>query len=246
MEPLVINDRAEYAPPAFVEPSSRGYLQIRATVAPPVGPPLVRRNARRTRLLTKLGELGRQLSQSDAVVHVTVYRAVLLPPVAAPGHGRPARSDVVVLVETSSVPALDQVRSEPAFEAMLAESRASADDVQVTSAQCVRSLGAVDKSRPGLFLFNYFAAADSDVALGLWEHLAGWYATETGLDNSTLLAPLETTDQNDFVLVNHARWDKSLPRLAAEQFSKPTFRTFVRANLRRNGVTAMPALYRLA
>src|SRR4051794_10508082 len=184
MEPLVINDRAEYGPPAFLEPPTRGYLQIRAAVAPPTGPPLVLRSARRTQLLSRLRELAEELSRSAAVDRVTVYRAVLLPPSGGGGQGRPARSDVVVLVETNSVETLDQVRSEPAFAAMLAESRAHAEDVQVTSAQCVRSLGDVDKSRPGLFLFNYFAAPDADVALRLWEHLAGWYVAETGLDNS--------------------------------------------------------------
>ncbi|TKA01939.1 hypothetical protein [Actinacidiphila oryziradicis] len=72
------------------------------------------------------------------------------------------------------------------------------------TARCARSIGDVDKSRPGLFLFNYFVAEDPEVALERWEHLAGWYAPETGLDNSTVLQP---TGEADYAFVNHARWE---------------------------------------
>jgi len=51
--------------------------------------------------------------------------------------------------------------------------------------------GDVEKTRDDLFLFNYFVADDANVTLGLWDYLAGRYETETGLDNSTLLVPLE-------------------------------------------------------
>ena len=104
-------------------------------------------------------------------------------------------------------------------------------------------LGEVDKTRQGLFLFNYFVADDAAVALQLWEHLAGWYAVETGLDNSTLLEPLGDAD---YVFVNHARWDDSLPRFLFRQLTKPSFRTYLLANLQANRTRAMPILYRLA
>lgn len=59
-------------------------------------------------------------------------------------------------------------------------------------------------------------------------------------------ALLEPIDKADYVFVNHARWDSSLPRVMLEQFLKPTFWTYVLANLRANRVGAMPSLYRLA
>jgi hypothetical protein len=120
------------------------------------------------------------------------------------------------------------------------------------AAGCVRSLGEVEQSRGGLFLFNHFAPENPggitrEAAIELWEHLAGWYVAETGLDNSTLLAPIEVgAEPSDYVLVNHARWDKAPMRLAAEQFGKPSFYRYVRANLAAAGVIAMPVLYRLA
>jgi hypothetical protein len=109
----------------------------------------------------------------------------------------------------------------------------------------VRRVGDVDKSRPGLFLFNYFAGDDFDLAVELWDYLAGWYEAETGLDNSTLLGPLEG-EESDYVMINHARWDHNLPLFMARQLPKRTFRSYMLANLRAHHLSAMPVLYRLA
>ena len=111
------------------------------------------------------------------------------------------------------------------------------------TARCPKRIGDVDKTCQGLFLFNYFVADDAGVALQLWDYLAGWYAVETGLDNSTLLEPLGDAD---YVFVNHARWDHSLPHFMLRQLTKPSFRTYMLANLQANRTGAMPILYRLA
>ena len=246
MELRLVDSRPEFAPPAFLPPPASGFLHVAAAVAPPTGPPFVRRNARRAALLRRLATLGAELSAHPAVRAVTVYRAVLVPPVAPearrPAH-HPARYDVVTLVETSSQDDLAEVAETDAARQLVDEVVAAAPDVHVMRARCLRSLGEVERSRTGLYLFNYFSGDDPARVAELWEHLAGWYVRETGLDNSTLLAPLGA---GDYPIVNHARWDKSLLRLAAEQFSRPSFHTYVRGNLRANDVIAMPVLYRLA
>lgn len=101
----------------------------------------------------------------------------------------------------------------------------------------------MDKTRPGLFLFNPFVAEDKAVALELWDHLAGWYVKQTGLDNSTLLEPL---DESDYVFVNHARWDPGPLGLLLRQVTKPSFRPYVQQNLLVNRTGSMPVLYRMA
>jgi hypothetical protein len=98
---------------------------------------------------------------------------------------------------------------------------------------------------PGLFLFNYFAGDDPGLAFELWDYLAGWYETETGPDNSTLLAPLEG-ETSEYVMINHARWDHKLPMFMARQLPKKTFLSYMLANLTAHHVAAMPVLYRLA
>lgn len=243
MELCIVNPRPEYAPPPFSEPPATGYLQLAAVVEPTRGrTPFPREGERKKALLGRLRVLAAELERQDPVLRVTVYRAVLLPP-APSAVPHPARFDVVVLVETDSVDDLDEVRASAPYRQLVAELTEAASDVHQMAARCLRFLGDVDKSRPGLFLFNYFAAEDVEVATQVWEHLAGWYVTETGLDNSTLLAPIEAAD---FVFVNHARWDSGLLSFAVKQFRRSSFRSYVLANLRANATTAMPILYRKA
>jgi hypothetical protein len=47
-------------------------------------------------------------------------------------------------------------------------------------------------------------------------------------------------------MVNHARWDQPLPSLLLKQFARPSFRSFVLANLLANRTGAMPILLRRA
>ena len=94
----------------------------------------------------------------------------------------------------------------------------------------------------GLSLFNYFVADDVDVMLQLWDYLAGWDAVETGLDNSTLLVPLEG-ERSDYLAINHARWDVSLLRIVWRQFSRATFGIYVQENLEANRVGSLPVWY---
>jgi hypothetical protein len=148
-----------------------------------------------------------------------------------------------VLIETTSPEVIDEVqRSEP-YQRVLEAVTGAAKDLFVMTARCVKRIDDVDKTRQGLFLFNYFVADDPEVALELWDYLGDWYVGETGLRNSTLLSPI---GQADYVFVNHARWDESLPRFMVRQFAKPSFFTYVLANMRANRVGAMPLLYRLA
>jgi hypothetical protein len=104
----------------------------------------------------------------------------------------------------------------------------------------VRAIADVDETPTGTYLFNYWAAADPATAIEVWERLAPWFRTKTGLRNSTVL---QSTDDDDFALINHARWDARLTTVAAHQFLRPSFYRFVRPNLAANQVHVYPALY---
>jgi len=93
---------------------------------------------------------------------------------------------------------------------------------------------------PGVSVGAYVGGSQQET-----QSLSGWYEAETGLDNSTLLAPLEG-GQSDYVIINHARWDGSLPVFMARQLPKRTFRSYMLANLKAHHLAAMPVLYRLA
>jgi hypothetical protein len=195
-------------------------------------------------LLSRLESAAAELARLDAVERATVYRTVLAPPPSGYARKveRPARYDVHVLVETGSPDEITAVEATPPYTQLRKEFDTDASRVDVMRARCVKCIADVDKSRPGLFLFNYFVAEDPELALRIWEQLAGWYVAETGLDNSTLLAPIGDAD---YVLVNHARWDLSLPGFMLRQFTKPSFRAQVPGKMRANRIGAMPLLYRL-
>jgi hypothetical protein len=246
MDLQLVNPQAKYPKVTLIQPPPLGYLHVAAAVGPPPGrTPFPGRNAQKAALLTRLGSLARELERLDAVKRATVYRAILFAPPAGAASQTPrlARYDVVVLIETTSPMVLGEVQATETYKLLAAAVTEAATDVHIMTAHCRKRVGDVDKTRQGLFLFNYFVADDAAVALQLWEHLAGWYAVETGLDNSTLLEPL---GQADYAFVNHARWDSSLPRLMLRQLTKPSFRTYILANLQANRTVAMPILYQIA
>lgn len=234
MTVTILNPSPKYPKVPLREPAPYGYVYVGVTADPPGRGPFVRRSARRAEVLATLKTLASRLERLDTVVKATVYRAVLMPPV----RGAP-RFDAVVLIETTGPETIGEVQKSDEY-GRLTE---SAGEHRVMAFRNLKRVGDVDKTRQGLFLFNHFTADDPEVAAQLWEHLAGWYAAETGLDNSTLLQPIGDAP---FTLVNHARWDHGLARFAVHQLTKPSFLTFVRANLRANRTEALPVLYKLA
>jgi hypothetical protein len=102
----------------------------------------------------------------------------------------------------------------------------------------------VDHSRGGFFLFNYFFADSVDQNLSVWNYTAGWFQSETGLDNSTVLLPIEP-DQSKYSIINDCRWD-SLRQILPSLIFKRSFHSYVLDNFAANNIAAMPILYRLA
>jgi hypothetical protein len=247
MQATILKSQRQYQRVPLIEPVPAGYLHIAAVVEPSLGrTPVPRQTQRKTALLSELKTLAARLEQHEAVTKATVYRAVLVPPAGRDARRlatRTARYDVAVLIETTTPDSISDVEQDSQYQHLLDSITPAARELHLIRARCLRRVGDVDKTRQGLFLFNYFAAADPGVALDLWDYLAGWYAAETGLDNSTLLGPLSAAD---YVFINHARRDMPLPVFAARVFGKRTFRSYVLANLHANDTASMPILYHLA
>jgi hypothetical protein len=247
----LVNQSPRYGKAHLIEPAPLGYLHLAADLEAAHRPgPVLRRSRDKQQLFGVLKWQARKLAQLEAVQTVTVYDALGFTPPGGDTKGQAARLrsawfDVVILVETASPDAARDVRATPAYQELAGTLTERARRVHEIAARNVRRVGDVDKSRPGLFVFNYLVGDDLDLAVELWEYLSGWYAAETGLDSATLLAPLEG-EQSDYVLINHARWDGSLAAFAARQLPKKTFRSYLLANLKANHVAAMPVLYRLA
>jgi hypothetical protein len=242
-----------YSPAHFIAPSPSGYVHIGGNVAVPSRPgPVLRRGADKLRLESRLKGLARQLMQNDAVRMATVYDAVVMPPFERlPNIKERAASvelpryDIVVLIEAVDPTAIPGVQATGEYQSIIDELHSGAKHIRVTAARNAKRIADVDRTRQGTFIFNHFVADDPEIMLELFDYLAGWYEAETGVDNSTLLVPLEG-EKWDWVAINHARWDASVARVSLQQFSKRTFRSYVVENLKRNRVGAMPVLYRLA
>jgi hypothetical protein len=250
MDLRIVNPDPKYSTVTLIPPATLGYVHLAAEVRPPPRPgPVIRTPRQKAELIGGLKVLARQLEPVAGVEKVTIYTATVMAPPSGyvrqhKDQVRPARFDIVVLVETTTPEAAQEVQATSQYQALHDLLRGQARRLHVIAARNLKRVGDVDKTRSGTFLFNYFVGDDPEVVVALWDYLGGWYQTETGLDNSTLLAPLE--DQaSDYVVINHARWD-SLLGFAVRQFRKKSFRTYVVANLDAHNVGAMPILYRLA
>jgi hypothetical protein len=249
MELKIVNTDPRYSAVQLIEPTTLGYIHIAAEVHSR-SLPFLPNGREKSELLTKLKELAHPLEQLDAVERVTVFDAIAFAPPSAYIKDRAdavnmAHFDIVVLIETTSPASARDVQTTPAYQGLLDALRSKATKMHVIAARNAKRIGDVDRTRKGLFLFNYFVGDDPQVTLELWDYLADWYEVETGLDNSVLLAPLED-EQSDYLIINYAQWDESLPRFLWRQLSKKSFRNYLLANLAANRVGAMPVLYRLA
>lgn len=233
--------RAVPVRPVLRDPFPGGYLHLSAVVEPPRGrSPFPPRSSRREAALAELKRRAAALEALDEVRKATVYRARFIPP--SPRPVTRARFDVSVLVETHTFEALEGLRATRAC-ADLVGAFQGLPQPYIASARCIRMIADVEKGRRGLYLFNYFASDGTlthDAAVDLWERLAGWYVTRTGLANSTLLEPVE---EGRYIFINHARWDVSLATFIARQLTHPSFRPLIVNELRTHRTVSMPIFY---
>lgn len=196
-----------------------------------------------TRLAAHLKALATDIQAREANVFRALFRT--------PGEGDellaargipPARYDVVVLIRTASVESALAVRESAAYKELAGTLRAAARRTHQVVASNAGRLGDVDHSQDHHFLFNYFYADDRDTLLKVWEYTAGWFQAKTALPNSALMRPLEG-EPADYGLINHASWPTLRAFLPGLIF-RPTFRSFVLANFKANGVAAQPIIYR--
>ncbi|MFI6742672.1 hypothetical protein ACIBI9_58075 [Nonomuraea sp. NPDC050451] len=187
------------------------------------------------------------LAASIEARETNVFRAVL----RTPGEGdellaargiRPARYDVVVLIRTESVEAALALRENVAYKELADTMGAAARRTHEIVASNAGQLGEVDHGQDHCFLFNYFYADDRETLLQVWEYTAGWFQARTALPNSALMQPL-AGEPADYGLINHASWPNWRTFLPSLIF-RPTFRSFVLANFKANGVAAQPIIYR--
>jgi hypothetical protein len=176
----------------LIEPDGHGYLFAAAVVDRRLPFAYFRESADKQHLLLKLKQRVDALRALPGVRAATLYKALLIPP--GRGHflkQRPAahiaRYDVAALVEAESSAAAKAVNATSEWNALQSDMRAVSKDVYAVAASNVKRIGPVDRTRDGVFLFNYFFADRLEQNLAVWEYTAGWFEYETDLHNSTVL-----------------------------------------------------------
>lgn len=243
------------------EPNTFGYLHLAAEVERPR--PFHKPAPARRAFLELLKEKARRLIAAEPgdVRRADVFHAFLIPPGTNPGltlirersyDVHVAEFDIVVLVECQSPQAALRVRQTPSFRALKDELDRAARFVHCIAASNPKRIAEVDKTRDGVFLFNYFYAADVaskgtrglEILLAVWEYTAGWWTAKANLTNSTPVQPLPG-ERSEYSLINHCRWDRALDVFPSLIF-RPSLEQFVLANFTANDIAAMPVLYHLA
>jgi hypothetical protein len=241
-------------------PNTLGYIHLAAELERPRL--LHKISAKKLVLLEKLKGASKTLREGEPEVRrADVFNAFMIPPgskegrrVIQEGHFdlHVAEFDIVVLVECESVEAACRVRKSQAFVDLQALLEAEAKFVRCLTAKNPKRIAEVDKTCDGIFLFNYFFAADVaskgtagiDILLGVWEYTAGWWTAKANLTNSTPLQPI-AGEQSEYSLINHCRWNRPLDVFPHLIF-RPSLKEFVLKNFTANDIIAMPILYHLA
>lgn len=245
----IVGPKNQFPEVSLMAPTQSGYLLLAAEVdhRPPIG--FFIQSRHKTRLIQSFKTLAQTLRGNDDVLDASVFKALIIPP----GRGaflkeRPdveiARFDVVMLVEFKSLETAGRYSDTPEWKKVLTGAKKTARKVLSLTSSNTRRIGPVDHSVNGVFLFNYFYADSLDINLKVWNYTAGWFEDQTGLDNSTVLLPEDTTDV-PYTIINHCRWDRLRDILPALLFNK-SFRPFVLENFKANNTAAIPILYQLA
>jgi hypothetical protein len=248
----IVNAELRFPRVDLIEPSASRFIHVAAEIES--RPPFLPDSGAKKQLLAKAKDACSRLAREPGVRDAVVFTATVIPP----GLGEYAkqrsaqradrlhiaRFDLAVLIECDNGETVQRIQRHPADEAMQRAIAQAASYVHAITATNPRRIGPVDHTRPGVFLFNHFAADSLTQNLAVWDYTAGWFEVETDLHNSTVLLP-DDADKSQYSIINHCRWDRMRDVLPSLLFKK-TFHSYVLDNFAANNVAAMPILYRLA
>ncbi|MBO6717995.1 MAG: hypothetical protein JJ913_08575 [Rhizobiaceae bacterium] len=244
-----LKDAGSFPTVTLEEPNGRGYILLAGEVDRRLPIAYFIESKAKKALIYDLKAMLPKLTGLEAVEEATLFKALIIPP----GRGaylrkRPethiARFDLALMVRVADPTAAAAIVASPEFAAIEARLRETARHTYRMVGENLRRIGDVDHSRDGVFLVNYFLAADENQNLAVWDYTAGWFQYQTGLDNSVLTRPLEQ-DGAHYTIINHCRWD-GLGDILPSLLFKPSFRRYVLRHFEANDTAAIPILYRLA
>ena len=247
----IVNDHIQFPEIIYETPNTTGYIHLAAEIERTL--PIKPNSKAKKALIAKCKEFCAKLNVFDEVVSAHVLDAFVIPPGNKPGRkflekNNPdvhiAAYDLVVQIETTSVGTAKALLGNSLVKELVELLKNASTYFHSFVAKNVRKIGEVDKNRKGVFLYNYFYTDNTENVLPVWEYTGRWFASKTGLDNSTLLMPVEN-EPCEYAVINHCRWDTPLDIIPHLIF-RPSLRPYVLGNFTANDIVAIPILYKLA
>ena len=245
----LVNEHLNYPKAKLIEPNTKGYIQIAAKIDTTPFPFFLRTSKKKKQIINWLDRILTKTSNIDGVQEINSFKAVIIPPAkheyleSVRSKIHVANFDYTILIETENVDSAKSLRKDPLIEEIVEYLNTHTKDIHISTFKNAKRINEVDKKRKGIFLFNYFYAADVNQLLPVWEYTAGWFTAETGLDNSTLLMPVDNND-SDFGVINHCRWNKLSDFMPKIMFKK-SMRKYVVENFDANQIASMPMMYKV-
>jgi hypothetical protein len=246
----IVNKQQQFKEVTLIEPSKSCYLLISAEIDHSPFPFFLATSPQKQKLIREAKEWCKKLERESNVISAVVFKASVIPP----GKGKflkkrlkevqLARYDFAILIEAPSLSNIESIKSSGEYKNMESAIKSIATLAHIITASNIKRINPVNHKKQGVFLFNYFYADNLQQNIDVWHHTAGWFQQETGLDNSTVLLPIDK-DKSKYTIINHCRWDKMSDVLPSLIF-KCSFHSFVLDNFYANNVGAMPVLYKLA
>ena len=246
----IVNQQLRFPKVSLKEPSTNFYFYIGAEIDRSPIPLFLTTSSKKQALLEQVKRWCQQLEKENDVISAVVFKAQIIPP----GRGKfieqrkdkvhIARFDLVILIEAKTLATMVAIQKSSPYKEINSAIKRAAEFSHSFIATNIRHIGPVDHNKQGVFLFNYFFADSLPQNLAVWEYTAGWFEEETGLDNSTVLLPIDP-QQSVYTIINHCRWNKLIDILPS-LLLKPTFRSYVLDNFLANNVAAMPILHNIA
>ena len=247
----IVNKHIQFPEIEYEAPNTTGYIHLAAEIERTL--PIKPNSKTKKELIARAWQLRSRLSELEEVVSAHILDAFVIPPGNKPGRKILEKNnpdvhipayDLVVQIETTSVETAKALQGNSLFKELFNLLKQAALYFHSFVAKNVKKIGEVDKTRPGVFLYNYFFADDLDVVLPVWEYTGRWFVNKTGLDNSTLLMPVED-EPCEYAVINHCRWDRPIDIIPHLIF-RPSLRAYVLGNFTANNIVAIPILYKLA
>lgn len=195
------------------------------------------------------------LNNLEGIRRIDLFSRFIIPPGSREGlrylkekniNLKPAKFDLVILIETESINQLESIIKNNKVIEIQDYLKKHSSLIYKTKASNKMRIGEVNKDRKGIFLFNFFYCNNEKTLLDVWKYTAGWWTAKANLTNSTPLSPFD--DQGPFRLINHCSWNRLadiLPVLVLGRLGIiKGLNSFVLKNFTANKIVAMPILYK--